>query len=347
MKSHPLTSLVVIESKRYASLSRCRKRWLKTHGMVLFFFVCGMTSQAQESTPTSTQPVRVWLTPAANAASENSWYPPTIEIVQGNLTRFDHHGLLLQKEGDLAESAYASTRVLWIELTTVGKSSQRILEKYVAGDFAEAFASLPAALESRPSVWRQQQLTMIAANAGCRSGRGNISLELVSQLDRRPLPAMVLGWAPIAWAGYPFESAHRDFGKDAAWVVDAKTHLGGDSPLEKLVAASWLLSTPDRAEAIKQIKMLIKKKDRPSIAALAYCVLWTTATPPQVKSNQSKWLRQLEQLPMALQMGPMFALERKLEAAGEGELSGLLTSSIQLTPIAPHPLLIDRNRSND
>ena len=302
----------------------------------------GSSGTAQEARSAERHRCRVWIAPPSKASRLAGWYPPAIQVVSGNLVQFDCEGLRIQNQGDTSESAFSSSRVLWIELNVPNEASQTLIEHYVSGRFSEALVALPPALESRPPVWRQQLLTMIAANAGCRSQREKISLNLISQLDRRPLPAIVLGWAPIAWTGYPFGSSRRS--ANVAWVDPALTHLTGESPLASLVAASWLLSSSERPQAITQLKHLIKKKDRPSIAALAYCVLWTVATPPQVKSNRTKWLGQLEQLPMPLQMGPMLALERKLRAAGDHQVSEFLQSSINLTPISPHPLLVDRSR---
>ena len=300
------------------------------------------TGDAQEVPSLPKHRCRVWIAPSSKAAKWDTWYPPAIHVVEGHLIQFDHRGLRIEPLGGKPESAFAATRVMWVELLDPNESSQQLLESYVEGRYGESLKALPPALKARPPVWRQQQLTMIASCAGCWSGQEKISLNLISQLDRRPLPPVVLGWAPIAWKGYPFDPSRRRV-PAASWVTAAKESLDDKSPLARLVAASWLLSSPERPVAIKQIKELITKKDRPSVAALAYCLLWSTATPPQVKSNQTKWMRQLEQLPLPLQMGPMMVLERKLQATGESELAGFLEQSINLTPIAPHPLLANPN----
>ena len=66
------------------------------------------------------------------------------------------------------------------------------LETFAEGDYSASLLKLPDILAAKPPVWRQQWITMIAAVAAWKSGRSELSLELVSQLDRRPLPPIAI-----------------------------------------------------------------------------------------------------------------------------------------------------------
>jgi hypothetical protein len=167
---------------------------------------------------------------------------------------------------------------------------------------------------------------MLAANAAWKSGRGKIALELVSQLDLRPLPPVAVAWLPVAWRGgvQPPEA-----------VSEAKNRLSDPSPAVQLVAASWLLSSSDRSRAAAVLHRL-QTHDRREIAQLAAVLLWRIATPPTVIESVESWRTKIDTLPMVLQVGPTKTLIDKLKSAGQTEPARRLQWSLDLTPIHPH-----------
>jgi hypothetical protein len=174
---------------------------------------------------------------------------------------------------------------------------------------------------------------MLAAEAARRSSRGSIALELVSQLDARPLAPYVLAWLPIAW---------KNGQQPAAMLQAASSRLEDDSAAVRLVAASWLLSSAGRTNAMKALKLVSLDSSRPVIAKLAETLLWRTATPPQVKENASEWLQALEALPIVLQTGPMVTLAEKFQSAGLNVEAKQLRLSLELIPPIPYPVGIKR-----
>jgi hypothetical protein len=113
----------------------------------------------------------------------------------------------------------------------------------------------------------------------------------------------------------------------------ANDRIGDDSALVRLVAASWLLGTAKRSVAVDQLKSLTRLDRRPTVAKLARVLLWTTRAPPDVIQSESKWLSQLESLPMVLQVGPTLALQHKFQASGLTDSANRLRWSSELTPI--------------
>lgn len=140
----------------------------------------------------------VWLEPSESTSSQSKWYPRAVEQLSGRVIELDANQLRFVRTGDEAETVIAARRVLWIQSDSVSPLESEAIELFVQGKYAESLRKLPDVLQQRPPVWRQQWITMLAANAAWKSGRSNIAMELVSQLDHRPLPPIAIAWLPIA-----------------------------------------------------------------------------------------------------------------------------------------------------
>ncbi len=271
---------------------------------------------------------RVWLEPLRPTSVQSDWYPRAIEIRSGEVLEFNASELRLLVAGDEAVTTVAASRVLWIEPGNISELEVEAIKLFVAGEHAQSLAKLPSVLKQRPPVWRQQWITMLAACAAWKSGRSKIALELVSQLDRRPLPPIALAWLPVAW---------QNGAQTADAMTEAKNRLADSSAAVQLVAASWLLSSsPDRNQASAVLKKL-QTQDRADIARLAEILLWRTATPPQVIESAESWQSKVDALPMVLQIGPTETLIDKLRSASQSDAADRLQWSLELTPIHPHP----------
>jgi hypothetical protein len=270
---------------------------------------------------------RVWLEPVRATSAQGSWYPRAVESLAGKVLDLDADQLRLVLTADGNETVVAARRVLWIEPGELSEGEAQAQRRFVAEEYSACLTMLPEILKQRPPVWRQQWMTMLAAGAAWRSGRSKIALELVSQLDRRPLPPLVLSWLPVAWRG----GAQPP---DA--VTAAEARLNDDSPAVQLVAASWLLSSARRSEASDVLRKLAAGPQQP-IAVLAETLLWRTASPPEVIAAIDQWHARLDTLPMVLQVGPTLTLIDKLRDAGQAEAADRLQWTTELVPIHPHP----------
>lgn len=281
----------------------------------LWLVVCGGAALAQE------KPVDlVWLEPPRPTSMQSDWYPQAIEKLRGTVVDLDAKQLRCVVAGDEAETIVAAHRVLHIEPAGQTELASEAIRLYEAGEYAQSLSKLPAVLQERPPVWRQQWLTMTAASAAWKSGRGEIALELVAQLDKRPLAPLVLSRLPIAWVNSR---------QPADTINQARERLDDPSAAVQLVAASWLLFGSDRNSAQGALKNL-QASQRSEIAALAEILLWRTATPPEVQQMHAKWESKINRLPMVLQDGPMQTLIDKLQAAGIKEKAKHLRWSLEL-----------------
>lgn len=268
---------------------------------------------------------RIWLQPQRPTSTESDWYPRAIEVREGQVIVFDAKQLKILCTGDEAETVIASARVIWIEPDPVSDLEREAAELFEQGEHAASLLKLPEILKQRPPVWRQQKITMFAAVNAWLSGRASIALELVGQLDRRPLPLAVIAWLPVAW---------ENGAQSAETCGAAKQRLEDPSAAVRLVAASWLLSSPDRNQAIDVLKAL-QQDTRVEISRLAEVLLWRTTPPPQVGDAAVQWQQRLDALPMVLQPGPTKTIIDKLNSAGLSERAEPLQWSLELVPIRP------------
>ena len=268
---------------------------------------------------------RIWLEPAPRTVAEGDWFPRNIEVFSGSVVAFDAEQFRVVRDGQVAETVTAAARVLWIEPDQISDLERDLINRFKQGEYAESLSGLPDTLKNRPAVWRQQWLTMLSANSAWKIGRPTIALELVGQLDRRPLPPMVLGWLPIAW---------ENGVQPAAVVKVAKQRAQDSSAAVRLVAASWLLSSADRNQGLQIINELVKDSGTSkAISQLAKVLSWRVTPPPQVASLRTTWEKQIDALPLAVQTGPTRLLMDKLRASGQSEEAKRLQLSLELSPV--------------
>lgn len=294
-------------------------RSMRLLALLFLFFCCVVPSDWSWAAD------RIWLEPAQPAVGQGDWYPRNIEVLSGRVVALDAEQFRMIPEGQNAEVVTSAARVLWIEPEQVSDLEKSMIDFFKEGKYAQSLSGLPDALKSRPPVWRQQWLTMLSANSAWLGGRPSIALELVGQLDRRPLPAMVVAWLPIAW---------ENGGQPAAVVRAAKERAQDSSAAVRLVVASWLLSSADRNQGLQIINELVKDSGTSkAISQLARVLSWRVTPPPQVAALRPTWEKQIAALPMATQTGPSRLLMNKLRASGQAEEAKRLQLSFELTPV--------------
>lgn len=277
----------------------------------------------------SAQVDTVFVTPPNATGSDSTWYPRPIKHLSGKVVSLDNKALKFIVSGDQVPTQMAAYRLVWIRPGSVSAEQSAALKLFADEDYSAAVTPLIESVSQRPPVWRQQMLLMLAANAAWRSRRSKVSLELVAQLDARPLPPCTIAWLPIAWRGQR---------PQVATIDAAETRITDDSPTVRLVAASWLLSSPSRQKAAQVLKQLAVANDRPVIARLAESVLWASATPPEVIKKHREWEKKVDAMPLAIQTGPRLLLATKSESAGLTTFAKKQRLALELTPAIPYPL---------
>lgn len=265
----------------------------------------------------------IWLAPSTSETRGSNWYPAAIQKQQGQVVQFDRDAIVITDPKTSRSRRLASSRVLWIEADDQTDREKNIRSFFEEGRDTDVLSGLSDVLNERPPVWRQQWLTMVAAVSAWRTKRGKVALELISQLDQRPLPLMILAWLPIAWTNQITAEP---------LVADALARLSDPSPIVQLIASSWLLSSVHRNIASEKIKELITS-ERTEVAQLASALLWRVATPEQVKKSAEDWRDEIDRMPLMLQGGPLVLLKSKLRSSGEATAAEHLQWSIDVAPL--------------
>ncbi|TWU63037.1 hypothetical protein V7x_47740 [Crateriforma conspicua] len=268
--------------------------------------------------------------PGANRDEDFRWFPDPIRRLRVQIIRFDARRLEYVQSPDQPDTnVVAADRVVWAMPTRWQPGQRQAIDALIRGDDDMALRGLLQQTEKRPAVWLQQWMSMAAAQAASRSGRSEIALEIVRQLDRRPMPPMVVGWLPVCW----LSSSGRAGGIDAQ---AARAALSDPSDAVRLVAASALLEK-DRAAASAVLARLSGGQQRPLIAALASAQQMRTLNPAQWAEDWAIHLRRVETLPLAIQMGPLSMAAERTDRAGLDSAAEDLETSLRWAPVAPHP----------
>ncbi|WP_342190355.1 hypothetical protein Pla52nx_001373 [Stieleria varia] len=316
----------------FRHLALCRMFPRMVSIVVLAWIGCPSSVSAQTSSVTES-PHTVWLAPAQRASTDSTWYPRAITIKSGLIASLDGQHLAIRLAGDDALTKIAAQRVIWVRSLDRSDAESTAVRLYLDGQYGDALLGLINALGSeddpsdRPPIWRQQWLSMLAADAAWRTNRAEISLELVSQLDQRSLAPMSLASLPIAWTPMPRERA-------VAAITAATTKTNEQSDAVRLVCASWLLESPtQRAEAEAILDQLAANTKRPLIAGLVDQLRWKLASPRDVTDRWIQWEQSINDLPPSLQAGPLELLVAKMESAGLAEDALRIKLSLELTPL--------------
>ncbi|MEO1528114.1 MAG: hypothetical protein AAFX06_22000 [Planctomycetota bacterium] len=295
--------------------------------MMLLLLAGGLSSVQAQGTSQ-----RIRLAPRPDSNRER-WYPQPITTRIGEVVAFDNAQLAVILNGEAAPTRFPAERVLDIHSDEVPQDQREALDAFEKGDYTEAMKGFIASISNkdateRPPVWRQQWISMMAAQAAWRSGRGEIALELIEQLDKRPLPPLVWALLPIDWVGTV---------KTQPIFEAAAKRARSESLAVKLVAASWLLgSTKYRGAAESAIVRLVNLK-APTISPLAAQLRWRTKTPVELRDEWPQWQSQIEALPMPLRSGPMLSLAVTTRTAGLADVARRQALILETAAPSWHP----------
>jgi len=292
------------------------------------------------ATALSADPVdRVWIEPPTLKGSNEPFSPRKIIERTGTVQRFDDSGMVFFVEGETTTVQVSAARVIWVEPGFNDTETIAALKQFRDEDYAASISPLLASVSRGTEVWRAQWLSMHLWQAAFQAQRYPAVLELVNQIDARPLPPMILGGLPVQWLGERLPTAA---------IEAAQKTLADDDSLSatKLVAASWLLGQANDAQAVAVLQSLSFQKERPVLALLATTLLWRKALPPDVRVNHRRWRNQLSNMPLTLIPGPTTLVADRLEAAGAADESLELFLSVGMTPTRPDPVVkIAKERS--
>jgi tetratricopeptide (TPR) repeat protein len=185
---------------------------------------------------------------------------------------------------------------------------------HTKGEPDEAIARLveAKALERRPWAERQirADLVTVYLEAGRIEDAGDEFLAIVA----RDPETMHFAIMPIAWRAAPPVAAIERHA--TGWLENAQ------SPVARVLGASWLLAGPTRAAAIAELEKLAESGD-PRIAGLAAIQLWRTKLVAAKPAEIAAWKSHLEKLPAEIQAAGWYVLGELHARAGQHEVAAL------------------------
>lgn len=119
---------------------------------------------------------------------------------------------------------------------------------------------------------------------------------------------------PLPWTTITANPALET--KAKSWSTDRS------SPVAALLGASFLLATPNRAEALQRLRELTQSADV-RIATLAEAQLWRTAAVTADAATLDKWQQALHKLPESLRAGPYLVVGRAWSQQNQPERAAL------------------------
>lgn len=274
---------------------------------------------------------RVWHQPPPPPAGASQWLPqPIIETI-GKVVSMTDETLQMESPAEDQPPIYiAVERIVWMEPAWSVPPAREGMQAFVEGRYAEAIPLLIEAVRAGPPQWQQQWLSGHMAMAANETGRYAAALELVAQLDRSGMPMPMFALLPIRWTSRPVE---------ASAVIAARERIDAAEPAVRLVAASWMLSSPaTRGQAERALDALSVDGQHPWIARLADAVRWRRTPVPQIETEAAGWIAKIDQLPIALQGGPLLCAADRLDAAAHGDQARELFWAAALLHRQPRPI---------
>lgn len=204
-----------------------------------------------------------------------------------------------------------ANRVVEIQ-TTWTPSHQAATAARAAVNLDEAIAAFREAKREEKRPWAQRQIIAELSGTYLEAGQiENAGIEFLTIAVNDPA-TIHFDVIPISWRAAPPDAALES--RAAQWLAAEKL------PAARLLGASWLLSTGQRAAATAALEELAKSSD-PRIASLAQIQLWRTKLVTAKPEDMSRWLAQLEKMPPEIQaagwyiLGELYARQNQPEQA--------------------------------
>lgn len=321
---------------------------------VVTVFASSIAAAVYSADPTAVTAVadptdRVWIEPPSMKDGGEAFSPRAIIQRTGVVQNFDESGMGFMVDGETTAVQVSATRVIWVEPGFSVPETIAALKLFHAKEYAASISPLLESVSRDSRVWRAQWLSMHLWQAAFQAQRYPAVLELVNQIDARPLPPMILGGLPIHWLGGRLPPAA---------ITAAEKILANNDSLAatQLVAASWLLGPTNDGQAndgrandglaSAVLQSLSEQKERAALAQIAAILLWRKTPPPEVRVNSPRWRDQLSKMPLTLVLGPTALVADRLEAAGAADESLELFLSVGMTPSRPDAVVnIAKSRS--
>lgn len=244
----------------------------------------------------------------------------------------DYQGRYLELETVSGREAKIATKnVIRIE-TTYGESHQQALMLLGQHKYQEAFDALRNALADEERGWVQREIVAKRIALARLLGDSVSACQDFSRLTRSEAEHRFWAIIPIPW------SAENPDGRMNQVATD---WLENGAPVEKLMAASWLLNTNQKTVAERTLREL-SRNQRNEIGRTAGVQLWRLEFKPS-DEQLSTWIASIDEMPTSLRAGPRFLTAVALQKRDRHEEAATTYLKVRILhadvlPLAPQCL---------
>ncbi len=266
----------------------------------------------------------LWLDPNAKPSS---WQPLALERYEGRVIGISSQSIRLEPiPSDLGAASRSQDfnldRLVRWQLAPRSEAESQAIKLTMHGDARQAARQwIVAATEykTKETLWRRSYLIAQSYPLLFSSGEYGALFDVIKQnslADRIPTLCAML---PLCWTNESLPQIALE---------QASTELPSANAANRLLAASWLLPTAQKDQAIQALRAIAEAKPPSLLAKIASIQLWRELTPDQFAEQQQLLRTQVEELPIALQAGPLIVLAEKYRAIGQADEAADLLLSV-------------------
>lgn len=216
--------------------------------------------------------------------------------VTGRIVDYRGQALEIELLGGRRQS-YPAARVVRIE-TQYTPQQDAGENAFTAGHWEEALVEFQKAIKVEPRRWVRRLLFARWVECYQALGQPGRAGEAFLLLLRDDPQTPYFECIPLAWL--PRQPDPHTEQLAAQWMARAE-------PAAVLLGASYLLTSPQRAEALHRLQKLAAGTDK-HIAPLARAQTWRAKLGTVEDAELAQWNRAIERLPPALRAGPYYVL---------------------------------------
>lgn len=238
--------------------------------------------------------------------------------VRGTVVDYTGQQIIIRRESG-QEERYDGRRV--IDIVSSFAEAHTQAERLMAeGRYGDSLPLLREALRAETRPWVRRRILARSVLAYQQAGQVEVAGEAFSLLLQSDPATPEFAVIPLAWLNEaPPASVESAAGK---W-------LASPQPAVRLLGASWLLTSPRRGEAARQLEQLAHHDD-PAIALLATSQLWRTQLVTVKAEDLARWEQLVERMPASVRSGPYWLLGQAAARLGQHESAALYLLRIPL-----------------
>lgn len=209
------------------------------------------------------------------------------------------------------------------------KLQRQAAAKFAAAEYAAAAELYLQAAKADSRQWKQREMVSHVVQCRFEQSQWVASARLFLNIIDFDKTTPYYHTAPLFWKSHPLDSSAKT--QAIEWLKD-------DRPAAQVIAASWLLNSPDQRDAAKAKLTDLSTGSDPRVASLAQSQLWRLQVTTATKAEATRWRTTLEKTPIELQPGRWFMVAQALAQNNEHEQAAVAAMRVPILFPTSHSL---------